>query len=111
MIRIMEDIPEGVGDLSELISNISEETWCAGWMKDIEFHLWAATHDEAIEDETFVLSTDAYNLHVDDVFQLGLLSERVGGWIVWKNGQGAVLVPLAEWLQLYNEWKRMRVQQ
>jgi hypothetical protein len=75
-----------------LMTGISEEGWCAGWLSNLEFDLWQACHG----------GPTGYGHHIVTPRQaqlLKLLSEAAGGWWVYEMDQGAVFLPLEEWLR------------
>jgi hypothetical protein len=79
------------GLLKKLMSAISEDYWCAGWMHGLEYTLWEAVTGK----RTGVCSPE-------EIEQLKYLSEKCGGWIVWdEQSKGEKFVPMQEWLRLY----------
>ena len=89
------------GLLKKLMSAISEERWCAGWMYDLEYRLWEAVTGE----RTGVCS-------LEEIEQLKYLSEKCGGWIVWdEQSKGEKFVPVQEWLRLYEAQSRKTLEQ
>lgn len=82
--------------LSERMSDLSEECYCAGWLMGLEFELWS-----------FVLSgPDEWGMgKVDDadIAALKRLSEKAGGWIVFRMDLGRAFVPMTEWLVQYEK--------
>lgn len=72
-----------------LMTGISEESWCAGWMSGLEFSLWnveAGTHygQEIITERQATL--------------LRLLSEECDGW--WFYGEnGAEFIRRSKWIK------------
>ena len=77
--------------LRTLMSWISEERWCAGWLYNLEYMLW----DVAIGKRRDVCS-------LEEAEQLKYLSEKCGGWIIWDGQEkDTTFVPIEEWLRLY----------
>ena len=80
--------------LAAKMSDISEDCYCAGWLSGLEHSLW-----------WFVVGGPGEwgmgKVDEDDVRALRALSEKCGGWIVWRESVGEVFVPLAEWLPTY----------
>ena len=69
------------------MSDISENTWFATWLIDLEFILWNAIHGgprEPFSDE--------------DLRELEELSTLVGGWHTYER-----FIPLDEWLSIARE--------
>lgn len=81
-------------ELEALMSDISEECWCASWLIGLEFNLWAFCRGEPGE----------YGMgrvgHVE-IHQLKKLSERADGW--WRFEE---FVPMDEWLLIYAEHRK-----
>ena len=77
--------------LRKLMSEISEEYWCAGWLGGLEHVLW----DVVTGKRTDICTPE-------EIEQLKYLSEKCGGWIVWdKEGICERFVSMEEWLRLY----------
>jgi hypothetical protein len=71
-----------------LMSGISEEHWCAGWLTDLEFRLWDA---QAGKYGQGVITERQVKL-------LRLLSEECEGWWHWKeDAENPEFISLAEW--------------
>ena len=83
--------------LADVMSEISENTYCAGWMSDLEFELWEALNRA---DGTDV----GYRLTAGEIERLRQLSEMCGGWIVWKSGRCQTFVPFTEWKSRFAAW-------
>jgi len=95
--------------LYELMSEISEDCWCAGWMMGNEFALWDAivsgdrTYGMDQMDEGLLASCKA-------------LAEQVGGWIEWRDDEhglpnaewGPYFIPMADWLAKFAKDKADR---
>ena len=79
------------GLLINVMSAISEERWCAGWMQNLEYVLWDA-----------VTGRRKGICSAEEIGQLKYLSEKCGGWIVWdEQAKGERFVPMQDWLRLY----------
>lgn len=79
------------GLLAKLMSAISEEYWCAGWMHNLEYMLW-----DVVSGKRKGLCTP------EEIEQLEYLSGKCGGWIVWdEQAKGEKFVPIQDWLRLY----------
>ena len=80
--------------LARLMSEISENTYCAGWLVDLEYELWRVVindHDEF----GFVGPGDL------DIKDLRELSDACGGWIVYDKERQQTFVPLAQWQAMF----------
>ena len=86
--------------LLRMMSDLSEDCWCAGWMTDLEFTLWEA------------LTTGARELGWDgieerDLSRLKHLHAMAGGWWVWdKSDTGNRFVTSEEWLAILAERRK-----
>lgn len=58
------------GLLRKLMSGISEDYWCAGWLSGLEYILW-----DAVTGKRKNVCTP------EEIEQLKYLSEKCGGWI------------------------------
>jgi hypothetical protein len=84
--------------LVKVMSGISEERWCAGWMHNLEYMLWDAVTGRR-ED---ICSPK-------EMEQLKYLSEKSGGWIIWdEQTKGERFVPMQDWLRLYEAQRLKR---
>lgn len=90
-------------DLVSLMSDLSEEYWCAGWLMELEYLLWNQLHSgSGFRPGNFA----------DVLLRLHQLSQQVGGWYHWPRddsnfpiGDGPVFIGLDEWNLLYKAWK------
>lgn len=86
--------------LRKLMSDISEEHYCAGWLGGLEYDLWAMLN-----------GTRGYEYGNGEVAEfmideLQRLSEKSGGWWVCDNEIGNKFVTIEEWLELvFLDWK------
>jgi hypothetical protein len=79
--------------LARLMSWISEDYWCAGWLSGLEYELWDAVTGK----QEGVCSSE-------EVEQLKYLSEKCGGWIVWDDQErDTKFLPMEAWLRRYEE--------
>ena len=78
--------------LAHLMSELSEEHWCAGWLQDCEYALWAdLTGDE-------VNGIKAWGVSPESREELRLLHELADGWIIWSDTtKGQAFLPTTEW--------------
>jgi hypothetical protein len=80
--------------LRDLMSDLSEQAWFAGWMKDLEYDLWRA----------MVFGPKTYGrleISSEQISKLRELSEACGGWIIFDDAAGETWLPLAEWRERY----------
>jgi len=71
-----------------LMTGISEEFWCAGWMSGMEYDLWLAEPGKHYGQGT---------LSARQATLLRLLSEECGGWWYWHGNQGPKFITLDKW--------------
>jgi len=85
--------------LLHLMSRISEDAYCAGWMEDNEYVLWRMVADPEA-DRTYGMR----KVSKDDINDLRKISKEIGGWIRWSEERKTeVFVPMAEWLVIYRK--------
>lgn len=83
--------------LGRVMADLSEDYWCAGWMSDLEYALWSATHGGR---SPFTRS---------DLAQVKYLSSKCGGWIVWHDAAPwRRYVPLSVWEPMFAQWQTRR---
>ena len=77
-------------ELYEVMSDISEGCYCAGWMMGLEFVLWSALQD----------GDRRYGMGEMDAKQLEKcreLAKELDGWIVWVDDATDLNLPAEEW--------------
>ena len=97
------DFNEQQHALYELMSDISEDCYCAGWMMGNEYAIWAALQS----------GDRRYGLGEMDAEQLERcrhLAAELDGWILWVDDDtdpdmpveewGPRFVPMAQWLAM-----------
>ncbi len=93
-------------NLAELMSEISEDCYCAGWIIDNEYGIWEAMYTGNLH----------YGRDEIDRFKLErcrALSVLTGGWVVWLDDEtipkkslsdaGKYFASMEDWLMLYRE--------
>ncbi len=82
--------------LRDLMRDISEDHWAAGWLSGLEFSLWRMVENGS---RTFGMGiVPQYKVDA-----LKKLSDECGGWWIWRDGaDGEEFVTLAEFLPLYH---------
>lgn len=86
-------------ELAELMSGLSEEAYCAGWMHGLEFELWEAVINGPRE-------YGRLQITLDHIAQLRRLSSAAGGWIAFDETEEESLLPMDEWKLRFSNWKR-----
>jgi hypothetical protein len=80
--------------LCNLMSDISEAGWAAGWMEDLEYVLWYAIFNgpanygyKFIDEQT--------------ILQLKQLSEKADSWIVFDDDTRETAVTIPVWQEMF----------
>ena len=80
--------------LGRMMANLSEDCWCAVWLRDLEFTLW----------ETLTAGGRDFGwgrIEERDITRMKNLHERAGGWWIWVKGEDCQrFVTTEEWLQI-----------
>jgi hypothetical protein len=90
---MLNDLNEPQRILAEYMSDLSEETYAAGWMKGLEFDLW-----EALEGKSKKYGRLEVNREIQD--NLKRLSDGANGWIVYDDNVEEKYVSFAEWKKI-----------
>jgi len=93
--------PAAAAQLCILMSEISEEHYCAGWMSGLEYTLWAMLLGG---DRGFGVG----DVTDDPITQLRALSEASGGWWRYDDDADEVFVPIEEWTRRYEAHRSRR---
>jgi hypothetical protein len=98
--------PEAARDLWSLMSDISEQCYCAGWLLGNEDTLWRMVTDRG-DTRRYGQGEDGSEnctVHAVSVEALRYLHERCGGWWVWDDSApdaqdwGPRFLTTKEWL-------------
>jgi hypothetical protein len=105
--------------LAGLISEVSEECWCAGWLSDCEHSVWmmvtgvypshATTPDGAFDGYKWGMG----RVTPQDLAEITRLSAELGAWVrPVRRGlcTDIELVPMTEWLALHDTYKSARAE-
>jgi ribosomal protein S18 acetylase RimI-like enzyme len=97
-LRALPGLTLAQSELAQLMSDISEDQYCAFWLSGLEYQLWALLHHDDAEKNIAFGKT-----HSRDVRRLRQLSSVVGGWIVWSDDGEPYrkFVPICEWEAQY----------
>jgi hypothetical protein len=84
-------------DLEVLMSDLSEDCWCASWLDGTEYALWS-----------FVLRSEPVEWGMgavdgEQIWKLRTLSNGAGGWWYWQEEHGLMFVDLDTWKRMYAE--------
>jgi hypothetical protein len=81
----LEDAPPLERVLAQVMSDYSENNWCAGWLMDLEDTLWDAIWGGPSPDVT------------SDLEEIKALAELTGAWIIWdERTRGKAIVRLGD---------------
>lgn len=94
---MLDDLTPTQRELANLMSEISEQMWRAGWMMGVEHELWAAVTSQAGTGGRLI-PTQA------QLDQLGRLSKDIGGWISFDEEREETFVPLEKWIARHAKW-------
>jgi hypothetical protein len=103
--------------LYQLMSDISEACYCAGWMSGNEYTLWEMVSNPSASRNYGMDEVDA-----TDLADLREMAAESGGWIRWRDDEedqtlpstewGPVFTPMADWLPMYErrmvQWTKLR---
>lgn len=92
---MLKDLDNDQLRLAKLMSQISEAAFSAGWMRDLEFDLWAAIHAGNG-------SYGRYMLTQADIDQLRSLSDKCRSWIVFDAKNEETAVDLEIWKEMFS---------
>lgn len=81
------------------MSSLSEQAYCAGWMADVEYALWA----RIVEGPRRYGQLD---VTAEQLSKLRELSATCGGWVYWDEATCETFIPMAQWLEKYAQWRR-----
>jgi len=85
-------------ELAQLMSDISERCYYAGWLGGTEDVLWSTLN-------TGPRKWGTGSIRQKDIDQLKSLSEQAQGWVTYTD-EGGRFVPIAEWLRRQGTGKR-----
>lgn len=92
--------PEGPPEeeaLRDVMANLSQDMYSAGWHDELEFRLWARMAKEPVDERSYDPA---------DFLKLSLLSARVEGWVEWSDELGCLFITLDEWQPKYAAWRQ-----
>lgn len=86
-----EYIPAPLWPLAELMGDISQRCYCAGWMLGLEHVLYAIVFNGADPDYGMDRVTR------EEIETMRRIAEDAGLWIVWEKGMGSLATVLLSW--------------
>ncbi len=97
---MLKDLNECQLKLAELMSEISEEGYCAGWMSMLEFDLWEIINGGNRE-------YGRYEVTQNDIDQLNSLSQECGRWIIFDDANDETAIDLKTWKKMYADQRNI----
>jgi hypothetical protein len=93
---MIHDLTEDERGLAELMSEISEKCYSAGWLEDLEYVLWDAVisgprdfgHGKITQEE---------------IDELSRISSMTKTWIVFDDEREETAIPLDKWRKQFTE--------
>jgi hypothetical protein len=67
------------------MSDLSEDYFCAGWMSDCEYALWADLTNQEIA------GVKPWKITEEEKEELRLAHEVAGGWVIWSDEAGGTM--------------------
>lgn len=94
--------PSAAASLAFLMSELSEEHYCASWLSDCEHELWGMLTEPNRAHRWGMGEIESASLR-----ELQRLSDACGGWIRWRSaGGGEWFIPIAEWTERHAAYER-----
>jgi len=93
---MLQDLNDDQLQLERLMSRISEEGYSAGWMKGLEYELWAILIDGKG-------SCGRHDVTQEELQQLRFLSDKCGCWIVFDDETEETAVDLETFRKMFLE--------
>lgn len=84
-------------ELYDLMGDISQDCYCAGWYLGNEYHIW-----RALKSGDFRYGRGEMDL--SKLERCRTLAEEIDGWILWSNGEPC-FVPMGTWIEKLKEEK------
>lgn len=92
-------LPGPAAALARLMSDISEEVYCAGWLIGTEWVLWRALLDWRKTGRAYWSPGAEYPGDITEhMAAVDAVQKLAGGWIWWLDGE--TFVPEERWLRL-----------
>ena len=109
-VNASETLTDSQLDLYDRMSEISEDCYCAQWIRDNEYAIWDVLQGQ---DSSYGLGRMEPRL----LRRCKLLSDEVGGWIYWADDRadpalpreaiGPRFAPMAHWLAMVDERRKL----
>ncbi len=89
-----EGLNKEQAELAQLMSDISEQSYAAGWMSGNEYRIWSMLKNN-------ILIDGAYSFSVEQRNNLIFLSKKIGGWIFWDDETYYTFIDAEAWAHKY----------
>lgn len=87
-----------MSDLVRMVSDASEDFWCAGWLTSAEYELWARVQQYRRTGKCTPWGLASWEATVEVVRELSDLSAASGEWVKWDPDAGPVTLPVDQWI-------------
>ena len=93
--------------LKQLMSDMSEDIWAAGWLVDLEFILWdvmtTGKHESEFLSTTYANEKYGWSIPFEQIENLKQLSTLANGWWMWDDVEHHTkFVSLEKWKTIVN---------
>jgi hypothetical protein len=79
--------------LERVMTDLSEEYYCAQWLTGLEYNLWADLTGQAVRGKS------GLGISPEEKEELALAHEIAGGWLRWsEETSGVVYLSTPQWL-------------
>jgi hypothetical protein len=95
---MLRDLTPPQRRLADLMSELSEEAYCAGWMVGLEYALWELLLRRR-RNYGRLTATDA------QLSRLRQLSDDCGGWVIFDDETEETWLALQDWQLRFARWK------
>lgn len=86
--------------LALAMEDISQDHYCAGWMRNLEYSLWKMIIDRSADRQYGM-----YPITDEQLDRLLDLSRECGGWIIYLEDAGSTFVTMEKWLRYFTDHK------
>lgn len=93
---MIEELEGSVRELAELMSELSEEAYTAGWMDGLEYALWYAV-------ENGPKKYGRITINEQHIIKLRNLSVSIGGWVYFDEEAEEKFINSESWAIKYSQ--------
>ena len=95
---MLKDLAADQLALARYMSDLSEESYYAGWMEGLEYALWQVVLGERRDYGHLTFTSE----HADN---LRRMSVACGGWIVFDAEKEETWIPSQDWVDRFSAWR------